>query len=91
MGGTGHGRKRRGRGNQFGPRLPQLAVEFGEAQVITHSKTNPAHRCVGHHDLIAMSIVIGLTVASAIVRDIDIKQMQLVITRYGLAVFIDQQ
>ncbi|MNT56065.1 hypothetical protein D3C86_1704020 [compost metagenome] len=89
--GAGHGGKGRRRGNQFRTGRTQLAVQLREAQVITDRQANPAHRRISHYHSTAISIVIGFAITAAIVRDIDIEQMQLVVARHRFALIIDQQ
>ncbi|MNN53674.1 hypothetical protein D3C81_1684440 [compost metagenome] len=90
MRGAGDCREGRRCGNQLGTGLAQGAVELRKTQVVTDRQAKPADRRIGHHHIVAMSIVVRLTVAPAIVGHVHVEQMQLVVACHLLATVIDQ-
>src|SRR5476649_2634365 len=74
-----HGGEGRWRGDQLCTGSPQFAVQLRETQVITHCQADSTDGCVCHNHPTAISIVIGFAITPAIVRHIDVEQVQLVI------------
>src|SRR5476649_2759634 len=87
---TGYGGKGRRCGNQFSTCFTQGGVQLRETQVVADGQPQTPHRRVRDHHVAPMSIVVRLTVATATVGNVHIEQMQLVVARNLLTVFVDQ-
>lgn len=84
-------RERRRCRNQLRAGTAQRAVKFRKTKVVADAQTQAPYRRVGHHDLRAMGVVVGLTVTATGIGHVHVEQVQLVVARHHLAMLIDQK
>ncbi|MNO88746.1 hypothetical protein D3C76_802090 [compost metagenome] len=88
---AGHRSESGRRSDQFGARLAQRGIQFGEAQVVAYRQAKPADWRIRDHHVLAKGIVVRFAVTPASIRHVHVEQMQFVIARGDFAVLVDQQ